>query len=129
MEVSEEEWRKNLVKISELTNQVSILQDSIRNISKENTMLKVDLAVVKEQLGQQMKKSATANQDESKIIAQRLDFKIKENEELLKQIDDLNLIINELRNYNKKYNELLKKTQELEKENLFLKKSLAPEQN
>ena len=69
MEVSEEEWRKNLVKISELTNQVSILQDSIRNISKENTMLKVDLAVVKEQLGQQMKKSATANKDESKIIA------------------------------------------------------------
>ena len=77
MEVSEEEWRKNLVKISELTNQVSILQDSIRNISKENTMLKVDLAVVKEQLGQQMKKSATANQDESKIIAQDWTLKLR----------------------------------------------------
>ncbi len=123
MEISEEEYKKIIAKRDELTNQVTHLQESLRAVSKENTLLKVDISVLKDQLDAQMRKAAVQDKIGSDIIQQRLDFKIKENVELNKKIDELNLIINELREYSKKYNELLKINKQMEQEILFLKTS------
>lgn len=123
MDISEEEYRKIIAKQDELANQVQILQESLRAVSKENTLLKVDINVLKDQLDAQLRKATSKEKPESDIIQQRLDFKIKENEELVKKINDLNLIIEELRGYAKKYNDLIKANKEMEQELLFLKKS------
>jgi ABC-type transporter Mla subunit MlaD len=129
MEISEEEYKKIIAKRDELANQVAHLQETLRAVTKENTLLKVDINVLKDQIDAQMRKASSIDKGTNDIIQQRLDFKIKENEELNKKIEELTLIINELRDYSKKYNELLKINKQLEQEVLFLKQSMKSSQS
>lgn len=120
-----------------LSQKNAVLEESIKGILKENTLLQVDLNVLKTHIKElESLKPRNEPLPQQIILQNRLDFKMQEAEELRKQVEEQNTIILELEKkiqtyekdimvYKKKQQEITSLTtviESLQKENEILKR-------
>ena len=93
----EQEFIKQLQASNQtLKDQNNILEGSLKGALKENTVLRIDIQVLKSQLKNLEKESVAPASDELDILKKQLDFKIKECESLNKELDEDKLMLQEM---------------------------------
>jgi len=105
-----------------------VLEESVKGALKENTVLHVDLNVLKQQLKEleqasiHHKQTNTSKSTNFELLQSRLDFKIQEADELRKQLEQANQVIFELEKQIQKYEKVKHETEKNNKELDSLKK-------